>query len=87
MNEAIRVLTLIVAQHRLALRRACRCSPPPSSPVQHHAHRTLAHLRCKLVRCLAHNRPFLSGVGASGSLGALHFIFDGVYDHAFDKRF
>src|SRR3546814_10839257 len=24
---------------------------------------------------------------ASGSPAALHFIFDGVYDHAFDKRF
>jgi hypothetical protein len=43
--------------------------------IQHHAHRTLAHLRRKLVRCLAHNRPFLSGAGASGNPGAVQTSF------------
>ena len=40
--------------------------------VQHHPHRALAHFRRKLVRRLvAHNGPYLSGVGASGKPGAV----------------
>lgn len=35
-------------------------------------HRPLAHLRRELVRRLAHDGPFLSGVGASGKPGAVH---------------
>lgn len=42
--------------------------------IQHHADRLLANLGCKLVGCLAHNRPFLSGVGASGNPGAVHYM-------------
>ena len=40
--------------------------------VQNEADRPLTHLRGKLVRCLAHRRPFLSGVRASGNPGAVH---------------
>lgn len=36
------------------------------------SYRTCANLRCYFVRCLTHRRPFLSGVGASGSPGAVH---------------
>ncbi len=39
--------------------------------IQNHAYRPLANFRRELVRCLAHNRPFLSGVGASGNPGAV----------------
>ncbi|MGA1810494.1 hypothetical protein, partial [Sphingobium salicis] len=41
--------------------------------IQNHADRPLANLGCKLVRRLAHRRPFLSGVRASGNPGAVHF--------------
>jgi hypothetical protein len=41
--------------------------------LQHHPHRTLAHLSGKLVRGLARHGPFLSGVGASGKPGAVHY--------------
>jgi DNA repair protein RadC len=42
--------------------------------VQNEADRPLTHLRGKLVRCLAHRRPFLSGVRASGNPGAVQLI-------------
>jgi len=36
-----------------------------------HPHRAFAHFRGKLVRCLAHDAPSCSRVGASGKLGAV----------------
>jgi len=42
--------------------------------VQHHADRPFMNLQCKLVRRLAHRRPFLSGVRASGNPGAVHLV-------------
>src|SRR3546814_1719075 len=42
--------------------------------IQHHAYRPLAYLRRELVRCLAHNRSFLSGVGASDNPGAVQSL-------------
>lgn len=51
--------------HRRATRRMI------ALVVQHPPHRALAHLKRKLVRRLvAHNGPYLSGVGASGNPGA-----------------
>ncbi|WP_018250929.1 HU family DNA-binding protein [Sphingomonas melonis] len=41
--------------------------------IQHHPHRTLADLRRKFVRRLAHTGSTFSGVGASGKLGAVQF--------------
>ncbi|QET91559.1 IS3 family transposase [Roseomonas mucosa] len=43
--------------------------------IQHHADRPFTNLRCKLVRRLAHSRPFLSGVGASDNPGAVHLTY------------
>jgi len=40
--------------------------------VENHPHHTLADLRGKLVRRLAHDAPSYSGVGASGKPGAVH---------------
>ena len=40
--------------------------------IQHHTDCPFTNLRGKLVRRLAHRRPFLSGVRASGDLGAVH---------------
>jgi integrase len=42
--------------------------------VQHHADCPFTNLRCKLVRRLAHRRPFLSGVRASGNPGAVQSL-------------
>ena len=39
--------------------------------VQHHPHRALAHFRRMIVRRLAHRAPSYSGVGASGTPGAV----------------
>lgn len=39
--------------------------------IQHQPHGSLAHLRGKLVRRLAHDGSNFSGVGASGKLGAV----------------
>lgn len=41
--------------------------------VQHHADRPFTNVRCKLVRRLAHRRPFLSGVRASGNSVAVQY--------------
>ena len=40
--------------------------------VQDQPHRAVTHFRRKLVRCLAHDAPPYSGVGASGKPGAVH---------------
>jgi hypothetical protein len=42
--------------------------------LDHHPHRPLADLRCKLVRRLAHTGSTFSGVGASGKPGAVQFF-------------
>jgi hypothetical protein len=47
----------------------CLAGQVISFVIQHHAHRTLAHLRGKLVGCLAQNRPFLKEVRASDNPG------------------
>ena len=56
------------------------CAGPPSAiartsgampSIQHHPHRARAHLRRILGRCLAHDAPPYSGVGASGKPGAV----------------
>ena len=39
--------------------------------VQDQPHRAFTHFRRKLVRCLAHDAPPYSGVGASGKSGAV----------------
>ncbi|MFZ5738301.1 MAG: hypothetical protein ACOY6K_15655, partial [Pseudomonadota bacterium] len=43
--------------------------------IQHHPHRSLAHLGGKLVRRLARHGSILSGVGASGKPGAVQFCY------------
>jgi len=43
--------------------------------IENHPHRTLADLRRKLVRRLAHIGSTLSGVGASGKPGAVQLRF------------
>ncbi|MBY8829152.1 hypothetical protein, partial [Hephaestia mangrovi] len=40
--------------------------------IENHPHRTIADLRRKLVRRLAHTGSTFSGVGASGKPGAVH---------------
>jgi len=44
--------------------------------LQNNADCPLTNLRGKLVRRLAHRRPFLSGVRASGNPGAVHYSAD-----------
>ena len=39
------------------------------------SHRTFAHFTGKLVRCLVHDAPSHSGVGASGKPGAVQHAF------------
>jgi hypothetical protein len=46
--------------------------------IQHQADRSFTNPRGKLVRRLAHRRPFLSGVRASGNPGAVHFGLKGA---------
>ena len=46
--------------------------------IKDHPHRTLAHFRGKLVRCLAHDAPSYSRVGASGKPGAVQFSTMGI---------
>ena len=45
--------------------------------IQHHPYRTLAHLGCKLVRCLARHGSTFSGVEASDKPGAVQNSADG----------
>jgi hypothetical protein len=42
--------------------------------IDHHTHRVLAYSQCKLVHCLVHTGSTLSGVGASGKPGAVHYV-------------
>ncbi|WP_423283337.1 FCD domain-containing protein [Sphingobium salicis] len=53
--------------------------------IQNHADRPLANLGCKLVRRLAHRRPFLSGVRASGNPGAVHLLDPELLTWAFSS--
>lgn len=55
----------------------CDCRPSGcvlALLAQHQADRPITHLRGKLVRRLVYRRPFLSGVRASGNLGAVQII-------------
>jgi hypothetical protein len=47
--------------------------------IEHHPHRTLAHFRRILVRCLACHRSTFSGVGASDKPGAVHPQGEGFF--------
>ncbi|MBY8829930.1 hypothetical protein, partial [Hephaestia mangrovi] len=47
--------------------------------IENHPHRTIADLRRKLVRRLAHTGSTFSGVGASGKPGAVHIDVVGGY--------
>jgi transposase len=62
-------------QRAADLRRNRHDRLPPRSVltliVEDQPHRTFAHFRGKLVRCLAHDAPSYSGVGASGKPGAV----------------
>ena len=42
--------------------------------VQHQPHRAFTHFGAKPVRCLAHDAPAYSAVGASGKPGAVHGV-------------
>ncbi|MGK2873540.1 MAG: hypothetical protein ACSLFL_14995, partial [Alphaproteobacteria bacterium] len=48
--------------------------------IQHHPYRTLPHLRCEFVRCLAHNGSFYSRVGASGNPGAVQHVSGELFE-------
>ncbi|MFN3994870.1 MAG: transposase, partial [Tabrizicola flagellatus] len=53
--------------------------------VEDQPHGAFAHFRGKLVRCLAHDAPSYSGVGASGKPGAVHYDADWFREALKDK--